>query len=337
MGAQQLTQAVAEQLTTLVASLETPRGQADSPVRATIVNDASLSSNPASPNWTRNLGLAALFGLLLGLGAAVLRELLDGSIKDADDVAEVADVPVLGHIARDSGAARDPLVALDGGTPCTEAFRVLRTNMKFADAEHNRKVFAVTSSVPGEGKTTTAMNLAITLAQGGEKVLLLEGDLRQPRIFEDMHVSAAVGLTTVLSGKMPLEDVVQDAGVPNLSVLTCGPQPKNAADLLQSRRMADVLARARDTYDIVVIDTPPLLPVADATLLAAQSDGTLLVVRHGKTTRDQLSRAIQRLDAVNVRLVGVILNMLPNGRRKGYVYDLAAATGRDGALTVAEG
>ncbi len=318
--AQQLTQAVATELAEYVDELETPPGKTNAPIKASIVDPASLPETPVAPQPTRNLALAAVLGLLLGLGAAVLRELLDTTVKTNEDVVETAQSAVMGNIAYDSHAVKKPLVTdLGSHAPRVEAFRVLRTNLQFVNIDSPSKVFVVTSSVPGEGKTTTSTNLAITLAQAGQRVLLVEGDLRRPKISENLHLETAVGLTTVLVGRIDLEDAIQDYSVENLSVLTSGTIPPNPAELLQSQAMGDALKRMRKMFDVIIIDAPPLLPVTDAALLTSQSDGALLVVRHGKTTKDQLSHSMARLQAVGGRALGVVLNMVPL-RRGGDAY-----------------
>jgi capsular exopolysaccharide synthesis family protein len=337
--AQALAQTAAEQLTTFVAELETPPGKKNAPIKATIVDPASLPERPATPNMPRNVALSLVLGLLLGLGAAILRELLDTSVKSPEDVAEIANTAVMGNILFDSGAAKKPLVtSLSSHAPRVEAFRVLRTNLQFVDVDGDSKVFVVTSSVPDEGKTTTTTNLAITLAQAGQRVLLVEADLRRPKITEHLRLEPAVGLTTVLVGRIDLEDAVQDTSVENLSVLTSGSIPPNPAELLQSQAMKDVFAWARLEYDVVLVDAPPLLPVTDAALLTAQSDGALLVVRHGKTTKEQLAGSIKRLDAVEGRTLGVVLNMVPQRRTSGdgYGYGYGYGYGPEGGRHVPE-
>jgi capsular exopolysaccharide synthesis family protein len=336
--AQVLAQAVAEELTIFVDELETPPGRANAPIKASIVDAASLPDAPVSPQPTRNLALAAVLGLLLGLGAAVLRELLDTSVKTHEDVEEIAHTAVMGNIAFDPEATKSPLItSLGSHAPRVEAFRVLRTNLQFVNVDSDSKVFVVTSSLPGEGKTTTATNLAITLAQAGQRVLLVEADLRRPKISDNLELETAVGLTTVLVGRIPLEDAVQDHAVSNLSVLTSGTIPPNPAELLQSQAMTDVLAEMRKSYDTIIVDAPPLLPVTDAALLTSQSDGALIVVRHSKTTKDQLAHAMDRLAAVDGRALGVVLNMVPNRRGSdvygdgygyGYGYGYAPEPGR---------
>jgi len=325
--AQRIAQAVAEQISVLVSDLETPPGEGRAPIKATIVDNAALPQSPTSPQPMRNLVLAAVLGLLLGLGAAILRELMDSSIKSRKDVTDAAGLPVMGNIGYDSTAAKRPLVtSLDLRNPRLEAFRVLRTNMQFVDVDNDSRVYTVTSSVPDEGKTTTSTNLAIMIAQAGQRVLLIEGDLRRPRIHLNSQLEQAVGLTTVLVGRTNLEDAVQKCEVPNLSVLTSGMLPPNPAELLQSRAMGEVIEKARKSYDVVIIDAPPLLPVTDAALLATQSDGALIVVRHGRTTKEQLHHAVERLSAVGGRSLGVVLNMVP-GRSTGYSYSSGYGAG----------
>jgi capsular exopolysaccharide synthesis family protein len=312
LEAQALTQVVAEEMSAYVTELETPLGSSRAPLKVTVVDDAPFPATPDSPDPLRNLGLAAIVGLLLGLGLAIVRESLDSSVKSPEDVAAVANLPVMGNIAYDPKADKRPLLtAMEGRAPQVEAFRVLRTNMQFVDVDHDSKVFTITSSVSGEGKSTVAANLAITLAQAGQRVLLMEGDLRRPRLHEFFGLEPSVGLTTVLLGKVRLEQAVQPTAVPGLAVLNSGALPPNPSELLQSESMSDLLLDARTGgYDAIIVDAPPLLPVTDAALLAAQSDGALLVVRHGRTSRDQLRIAMERLQAVGGRPVGVVLNMV---------------------------
>lgn len=324
--AQQLAQAVAERLTAMVSQLEAPSASTGAPIQANIVDPASLPTTPISPRPLKNLGLAALLGLTLGLGSAVLREMLDSSVRDPEDIPDVAGVPVMGMIGEDSRMRKDPLVTGANASPNrVEAFRVLRTNMQFISVDHESQVFTVTSAVPDEGKTSTATNLAIALAQADHSVLLVDGDLRRPGVDVFLGMDGAVGLTNVLIGRNKLDDAIKDGPVPNLSVLPSGVLPPNPSELLQSHAMKQVLARARESYDTVIIDSPPLLSVTDATLLAVQSDGALLVVRHGKTTKDQLRRAVDRLVAVNAHVVGAVLNMIP--RRDGVVRSYNVARG----------
>ena len=328
-----LTQAVADEFTTYVSELETPPGQATAPIKATVVDAADLPETPVAPKPIRNIGLATVLGLLLGIGVAVLRESLDTTIKGVEEVAEILDASVLGSIRFDPGAVRRPLITeLDSHNPRVEAFRVLRTNLQFVDVDSPSRVYVVTSSLPEEGKTTTATNLAITLAQAGQRVALVEADMRRPRISEYLRLENAVGLTTTLIGRVDLADAVQQWGDEGLHVLTSGTTPPNPAELLQSRAMHDVVARLRAAYDIVLLDSPPLLPVTDAALLSTVSDGVLIVVRHGVTTRDQLRESVSRLTNVGGRIIGAIVNRAPErGSDKygyGYGYGYAPEPGQ---------
>lgn len=321
--AQVVAQAYAEELQLLIDELETPPGNNNAPIKASITDRASFEATPVSPKPLRNYGLAAVLGLLLGLGIAVLRELLDNTVKTPEQAVEVTESAVLATISFDSAAVKAPLVTtLDSHAPRAEAFRVMRTNMQFVDVDSEKggRVYVVSSSLPQEGKTTTAVNLALTLAQAGQRVLLVEGDLRRPRVTTVLEMDNAVGLTTVLVGRLPLLDALQDYGDTGLTVLASGPTPPNPAELLQSHAMSEVLYDLRQKFEVVIIDAPPLLPVTDAALLGSQADGVLLVVRHGKTTRDQLAVASERLTSVGARTIGVVLNMVPVRRLHGYGY-----------------
>lgn len=322
--ARDIAQAYAEKLKNLVANLETPENKDVALVKASIVDNAQVPETPVSPQPVRNLGLAFVLGLLLGVGVAVLRELLDTSVSSAEDVAEVTPTPILGHIGADTSAVkRDPAEVLSDVTPWAEAFRVLRTNMQYVEVDQDQRVFVVSSSLPGEGKSTTAVNLAITLALAKQRVALVECDLRRPLIAKRLGLDDGVGTTSVLIGKVALRDALQPYGDTGLDVLACGPIPPNPSELLQSHAMEKLLGELREQYDIVILDAPPLLPVTDAALLAAQADGALLVVRHGKTTRDQLRHAVERVEAVDAKVIGVVINLAParrTGRSYGYGY-----------------
>ncbi|MGH3457709.1 polysaccharide biosynthesis tyrosine autokinase [Aeromicrobium sp.] len=329
--AQLLTQTVSEEFVRYVKELETPDGETTAPVKASIVDRATAPDAPVSPRPVRNLALATALGILLGIGVAVLRETFDTSVSTPDELEEATKgAPLLGSINFDKDAPTRPLIsALNSHDPRVEAFRVLRTNLQFVNVDSESKVYVVTSSVPEEGKSTTVCNLALTLAAGGEKVVILEADLRQPKVAEYLHLEGTVGVTTVLTGRVTDDEALQ-ATTWGLQVIAAGSIPPNPAELLQSKAMKVLINNLRERFDVVLIDAPPLLPVTDAALLASASDGAILVVRHGKTTRDQVNVAVGRLDSVGAHLIGTVSNMTPVRRGSygyGYSYGYAPEPG----------
>ena len=321
--AQLVAQTTAEVFSASVPELENAGNPANAGIRATIVDDAALPTQPVSPKPVLDIGLGALVGLALGVGMAVLREVLDTTLKTVEALRESTGANSLGAVRYDPGAVKNPLVTtLETHSPRLESFRVLRTNLQFLDVDRPTKIFTVTSPVPGDGKTTTATNLAITLAQAGQRTLLMEGDLRRPRVAHYLELERAVGLTTALIGKAGFDDVVQSyPAVPGLDVITSGPIPPNPAELLQTNAMKSVLATARQRYDIVIVDAAPILPVTDAALLAAETDGAIMVIRFGKTTKDRAAQARERLKAVDAALLGCVFNFVPGRGSAGYGYD----------------
>lgn len=330
-----IAQAYAEELQALVNELETPQGESMSLVKATIVDDAEVNDDAVSPQPARNLALAAVLGLLLGIGLAVARELLDTSLTTSDDIGDVTDAPILGNIATDEAANLAPIEVLSSATPWAEAFRVLRTNMQYVEVDEEQKVIVMTSSLPGEGKTTTAINLALTTAMAGQRVVLVEADLRRPLIAQRLQLDGAVGTTNVLIGKVSLADALQEYGSSGLQVLASGPIPPNPSELLQSHAMETLLTDLRGKFDVIIVDAPPLLPVTDAALIAAQADGAVIVIRHGRTTRDQLQHSIERLEAVDAKALGIVINQAPSRKnRTGYGYGYGYGYGFESEVEV---
>ena len=216
-----------------------------------------------------------------------------------------------------SGTKGRLLTELAVQSPQAEAFRVLRTNIQFVHVDRPHKQFVVASAVQEEGKTTTAVDLAISLASAGIKTLLIDGDLRRSSIAGLLGLHGTVGVTTVLLGKVTVEEAIQRHTLTDLDVLTSGVAPPNASgpELLQSNAMSNLMSTIRDMYEVVIIDSPPPpIPVTDAALLAAQADGALLVVRYGKTTKDQLATALERLRQVDAATIGVVMDMVPTSK-----------------------
>ena len=221
---------------------------------------------------------------------------------------------MLGLVPFDKRTPKAPIAfRTDPHSSRSEAYRQLRTNMQFVNIDRPAKIIAVTSAVPGEGKTTTALNLAAALAEAGFRVCLIEADLRRPTLAKSLGLVGDVGFTTVLIGQAPVEAVLQNAGR-NLAVMTSGPVPPNPSELLITDQASAIIQHVAEKVDYTIIDTAPLLPVADGAEIAARADATLVVHHAGKSTKDQAARSIEALEKVGVRPVGVILNMITRSR-----------------------
>jgi len=321
--AQKIADVEADELVKFLQELETPSTSDVSQILPTVTDPATYNPNPVAPRTLLNTIVALLIGLTLGTAIAVARELLDQTVSTAEHVEKAAEVPIMAAIGLDPSVAKDPLLTdLTTFSPRAEAFRLLRTNLQFLDLDHPPRSIVITSSVSGEGKTTAATNLAVALAQAGRRVLLVDGDLRRPRVAALLGLEGSIGLTTVLVGRTKLEESVQKHEPSGVFVLASGPTPPNPSEILQAKATHDLLGKLRETYDMVIIDAPPLLPVADAAILATATDGAIIVTRHGKTTRDQLEGAATRLKTVGARTFGVVLNMVPKrfGQMNYYYY-----------------
>ena len=315
-----LANALATQFNEVVAQTAETNGK--TVVKLTVIHPATVPSSPIEPNKLTNIGLGLAIGLLVGLGFVVLRDVLDNTVKGPADFEQLG-IPVLGYIPFDKRTAKVPIAFRgDLHSGRSESYRQLRTNMQFVDIDHPPRIIAVTSPVSGDGKSTTAINLAAALAEAGFRVCLIEADLRRPSLARSLGLIGDVGFTTVLIGRVPIENVLQNVGK-NLAVLTSGPVPPNPSELLISANAQRVIADIAGKVDYTIIDTAPLLPVTDGAEIAAIAEATLIVTRAGKTTRDQAERSIAALDKVGKRPVGVILNMLKRGRdsyQDGYGY-----------------
>lgn len=323
---------VAEKFTALVAEVEKPTGKGAAPVSARVVQPAPMPKTPISPVPARDLELGGLLGLLLGVAMAMGRHSLDRTVKTSEALADLASAPVLGITGYDKAIRTKPLVVHDDPqAPLAEAFRQLRTNLQYVDLDNAQKLIVVTSSLAEEGKTTTTCNLAIALAQGGKRVLLVEADLRRPRAGEYLGLENAAGLTSVLTRQIDLDSAIQPWGDGILDFLGSGPLPPNPSELLASSQMSALLGELADRYDVVLFDAAPTLPVADAAVLAAQCHGVLFVARHGKVTADQATAAAETLHRVSATVVGAVLTMAPRSKRRGgyaYQYGYSVSPGK---------
>ena len=316
--------AIATEFPTAVSELESSGGTKTSPITVAVVQPPTVPSSPVSPKPLRNVGLGLVLGLLLGLGAAVLREMLDKGIKSPEDVKRVTEAPILGLIAHDPDAPTRPLIVeVDPRSPRAEAFRALRTNLQFVDAANHPRTIVVTSSLAGEGKSTVTANLALTMAQAGGRVCLIEADLRRPKVLAYMGLEGSVGLTDALIDRVDVFDVIQPYGGSNLWVLGAGPIPPNPSELLGSTAMRSLLQNLASRFDYVIVDAPPTLPVTDAVVLSKLTDGTIVVAGSGLVDRDQLSHTLDMLTSVGSQVLGVVMNRVPSratGQYGGYAY-----------------
>lgn len=284
------------------AQKEIDRQMSKTPV--TIYQAAEPEARPYKPNVPLHLALGAAVGLMLGFGLAFFLEYLDTSVKSLDDVERQLGVPVLAVIPRDVPV----LHRTTGNNPDAEAYRILRTNLEFNRKSPEVNCISVVSGGAGEGKSTTMVNLAYVCAQAGYSTLIIDADLRRPRMHTFFDAANTTGLSTYLTLQMPLEEAVMQTPVPNLYFMPSGITPADSAGLLNSRRFTELLADVKSRFDLVLIDSPPILGVSDASVLAAAVDATMIVVQHRKLPRHMLQRVKQAVDNVGGNVIGVVLN-----------------------------
>lgn len=277
-----------------------------------VLTPAEEPSTPVSPNTVGNVVIGGMIGLLGGIALAFAVEYLDDSVGSKDEAEKITGLATLGVIPKGTNVSADLVSVAEPTSPAAEAYRSLRTSVKFLALDTTVKTILVTSAAASEGKTVTAANLASVLAQRGDQVLLIGGDLRRPRVHELFGSPQSPGLTTVLVGDAPTESITYGVEeVPGLYVMPPGPTPPNPAELLDSGRARDLFASLRDRFDTVIIDAPPVLPVTDAQVLATSADAVLLVVAFRETSKRGLARSIELLAQVEAPLVGIVLNLVP--------------------------
>ncbi len=302
----------------LVDSLDNQAG-ATSTVALSVVSGPTHPGAAVSPRSSVYLGLGVLVGLVVGLFLAVVRQRLDTTIRSDEDLEAVSPLPILGSIPEDSTARTSPLVWGQRSTSQrAEVYRRLRTNLEFVDVDRSPQIIVVTSSLPGEGKSVTSANVALSFADSGKRTVLIEADLRKPKVSEYFEVDNGIGLTNVLAGHVAVEHVLQPWGRTRLSLIPSGPPVPNPAEALGSRMMRELLAYLRKSFDYVIIDSPPILPVTDAAVLATIADGVVFVVRDGHIKKQQIGAALQALGAVDARMLGFVMNMRPAKRGETY-------------------
>ena len=323
--AMRIANAIGAELARVVTELSPEQKDGSQSVKATILTPASLPLTPSSPNVARNLLIGSLLAVVLGIGAALLRNMLDTKIRNESDLRLVSDAALLGSVAFDESVPSHPVVVADEPLSApSEAVRRLRTNIQFIGEPDQSKKIVITSSVSGEGKTTTAVNVAVALADAGSRVILIDADLRRPSVAERMGLEGAAGLTTVLIGRADWADVIQPWRSNGLDVLASGQIPPNPSELLGSHAMIALLDQLSEIYDVILLDTPPLLPVTDATILTKLAGGALVVVGADRIHRRQLHDSLETLATADAQVYGLTLNKVakrdvgPDGYRGGY-------------------
>jgi non-specific protein-tyrosine kinase len=290
----------------------------DSPNFLTVIEPAQLPLQPVSPNVELNVALAALVGLVLAVGAALMLEYIDDTVKSTDDMSTSLKLTALGSVNRIKGKGyKDKLIAFHNPfSPLTEAYRGLRTNIQFMAVDQPAKSILITSSNPGEGKSVTAANLSIIMAQAFLKTILVDADLRQPNIHKFFGIPNKKGLTDLIRlPEIELEECLTDTGIENLQVLTSGSLPPNPAEILGSQRLVELLQYLEERADVIIFDSPPVMAVTDAVVLSSQVDGVILVVKAKRTRHNIAQEAIKRLQQVGANVMGGVLNQVP-GRKQ---------------------
>ena len=275
------------------------------------VTPASVPGTPTSPVPSRNITLGVLAGLVLGIGIAFVRHSLDTKVRAESDIRAFSSRPMLGELPIDRGKTKEVTLDRDPHGGYSEAIRRLRTNLQFVDVTTGRHSFVVTSATPGEGKTTTTVNLAIAMATTGNKVLLVDGDLRNPSVARTLGLEGGVGLTTVLLGNAEVADVIQRWRDTTLYVLAAGQIPPNPSELLGSEPMRELFDKLTHDFDFILVDSPPVVPVVDAVLLDRLTGGTLMVVASHRTKKRDVASAVKQLETVEAKLAGFALNFVP--------------------------
>jgi capsular exopolysaccharide synthesis family protein len=329
--AQEIADAVGKQFASFAEQLERPDARGGAPVQLSVSRPASLPTSPVSPKKRLILAVALLGGLLIGVALALTREALDTSVKQFEDLETEMDIAPAGAVPFQADFRGDPVRGLDAaGSIHAEALRQVRTSVQFLNVDSPPRSLLITSALDGEGKSSLAAGLATVFGLAGASTVLVEADLRRPSLSRYLGLAPLPGLSDVLLGVVSLSDALQRrvTGETQISVLTAGTLPPRPAELLGSERFAALVAELHDEFDFVLLDAPPLLPVADATILAPMTDGVLLVVREGKTPKSAANRALGLLKSANVGRIGVVLSMVRMDAASGYRGGYYTATSR---------
>lgn len=324
IGAADIANAVADELSDVITDqIEAPVAGSDPLVSVTVVKYATPSEDPSWPVTWMFLAVGGAGGLVLGVGLAFLLSALDTRVRNLDDITRLVAAPLVGMISKDRRLQRHrPLEMMAGSNTFAESIRGIRTNLQFIDAEGmKRRVLLVTSSIPGEGKSTMALSLTASLAEADSRVVIIDADLRNPSVAKLAGIEGGAGLTDLLLGRVDIDDVIQPAGGDGkLLAIAAGRVPPNPAELLASTGFASLIERLRTRVDYIVIDSPPVLAVADALELSSVVDGVLLVAGAERVRRPQLETATAALRQIGAPLVGVIANRLARTGVDAYGY-----------------
>lgn len=318
--ASELANAVAKSFQQVIVDLESTDTDGGASVKVEVIKPAVAASAPVSPKLPVNLAAGLALGTLIGVGLCVLRDVMDVAVRSVADVKATTDASVIGEIGLMKDMESGTLaMEQESGSPLVEAFRQIRTNLMFVNRGDRSGVYIVTSCLPAEGKTTVVTNLAMAFATTGQRVCLVDADLRRPRVAEYLGMEGAAGLTTALIGEAPLRDVIQRWGDEfPFWVLPSGLIPPNPSELLGSQAMEDAIKLLTEKFDVILLDAPPLLPVSDAAILASIFKNVVLVTSCRRVTKPQLNQSIEKLQAVDIKPAGIIVNRVTKKVRGGY-------------------
>lgn len=333
-----LVSAVSDSLVSVVGEIERPEGGGDALAKVTVVSPSELADAPVSPRTFRNVVIGISIGLVLGVLGLLLKDRFDRRVSSPEEISLGLETTVLGELPQIwEGDIWGLLTSESGGfgSPVLESLRKIRTSISFANVDHSVRSIMVTSSGSGEGKSTTAIGLAGSFAESGQRVLLVDCDLRRPIIATRLELASAVGLSEVLRGVVSISDVVQSTPVENLSVLAAGELPPNAADLLASHAAEAFLATVANEFDLVIVDVPPLDPVADAGIVGRFVDAVVVVCRVGQTRVTRLESSLKYLLDSSIRVMGVVVNGGAKSVSAKYGY-YPEVSDRDGRSRLAE-
>ena len=312
--------AVTTSLVNTIAQIVPADATGHSPVQVKIIQHASPATKPSSPNAPISILAGFVIGLILGLAIVIIHRRVSSRVRTAEEASAITGAPVLGTLRRELAGSLITMNDTNDRSIRAEEFRQVRTNVNFLQTDEAHRAYAITSSVAGEGKSTVAANLAASFAEMGKSVVLVDADLRSPSIARYLDLEESIGFTTVLGGDVSLEDALQDWGYSGLKVLACGEMPPNPSELLGSRKTANLINRLRSRFEIVIIDTPPIVPVTDAAIIGNLVGGVFLVVGFGRVRTRELEATVSALRLSHAALRGTIVNFAPAPAPGAYGY-----------------